>query len=174
MKTKKFILSMGMAVASMLATVPANAAEYIYTMSNGSKLTINSTTSSATFIGADINTSMTSTSFATFTGGANPVFTAVLSALDGVRKIGGTWYNDNEYGATTIHPQKLIMSGNSVNLWAWWGPQFQGGDYVTSITGYTFNSSTTGGTVPEPGMLGLFGIGAAALLLRRRRKAVAA
>ena len=155
------------AVAALAAVTPASAATYTYTMTNNDVLSIDTVSKSATFKGATINASMTSAAFASFAGGAAPTFTAVLSALDGTRLINGQWVTDNPLNATTTHPQKLIMSGTSVNLWAWWGNPISGGDYVTTIKNYS--------AVPEPGMVGLLGASVAGLALaRRRRKAVAA
>ncbi|MCB2088108.1 MAG: PEP-CTERM sorting domain-containing protein [Sphingomonadaceae bacterium] len=162
------------AIALTMAAVatPAQADIFSYTMSNGSVLSINNETNTATFVGNNINTSMTSDAFATFAGGANPVFTAVLSSLDGTRLVNGQWLTDNPYLADSTHPQKLIMeSTGRVNLWAWWGNPISAGDYITYVTSYSV--STSGGTqVPEPGMLGLFGLAAAGVMFgRRRRKA---
>jgi len=155
-----------------LAT-PASADIYRYTMTNSDVLTINSATESATFVGSSIDVSMTSSDFSSFVGGALPSFTAVLSSLDGVRLIGGKWVNDNPLNSTTSHPQKLLMNGNRVNLWAWWGDPISGGDYVKRIAGY---EHVPGNSVPEPGMLGLMvaGLGGIAFARRRRKKTAAA
>lgn len=162
--TLKIAAVMGFALA---VTSPASAAIYDYTMTNGSVLSINTDTSSATLIGSDINTSMTSDSFSSFTGGASPVFSFVLDSLDGTRLVRGNWLTDNPLYSTTTHPQKLISYGpsrnNRVNLWAWWGNPIKGGDYITYIKSYSSQ-------VPAPGMLALFGIGAAAIGMRRRKK----
>lgn len=163
----KTSLSALTALAAIAAVSPASAATYSYTMTNNDVLTISTDTQSATFKGAKIDASMTSAAFSSFAGGAAPTFTAVLSALDGTRLVNGQWLTDNPLNADTTHPQKLIMSGTSVNLWAWWGDPIQGGDYVTTIKSYN--------AVPEPGMLGLMGAAVAGVLVaRRRRKAVAA
>lgn len=168
---KKAAFAIGLMASAMAA--PASATIYEYTMSNGSVLAINTDTSSATFTGNNINTSMTSSSFATFAGGAMPVFSFVLDSLDGTRLINGQWITDNPLYATTTHPQKLISYGNTqVNLWAWWGDPIIGGDYITYITSYRENSAA----VPEPGALGLMalGLGGVAIARRRRRKTKAA
>ena len=159
-------------MAAAMAT-PASAAIYEYTMTDGSVLAINTDTSSATFSGNTINTTMTSSSFASFTGGAMPVFSFVLDSLDGTRLINGRWVTDNPLFADTTHPQKLISygsgSGGRVNLWAWWGDPIIGGDYITYIASYRAD-------VPEPGALGLMalGLGGVAIARRRRRKTKAA
>ena len=157
--------------AAMLAAAPASAALYTYTMTNGDVLEIDSTTSSATWVGDKIDVSMTSADFATFTGGSWPRFSYVLDSLDGTRLINGVWETDNPLYADTTHPQKLIASkgsnGTKINLWAWWGDPIVGGDYIKTVGDYSAQ-------VPEPGVLGLFGLGLAALGWRRRRKAAAA
>jgi len=163
---KKAVLAASGA-AAMLAAAPASAAIYTYNMQGGDVLTIDSTAQTATWTGATIDVSMTSADFATFTGGAKPIFSFVLDSLDGTRLINGQWLTDNPLNADTTHPQKLIASKagskTKVNLWAWWGDPIKGGDYIRKIGGYSAQ-------VPAPGMLALFGIGLAALGWRRRRK----
>lgn len=169
-KKSKFGLAAALGLAMLSA--PAQADVFTYNMSNGSRLTIDNSTGTGTFTGSDINVTMASAAFTSFLGGANPTFSAVLSALDGARLVNGRWITDNPYLADSTHPQKLIMSGSSVNLWAWWGNPIAAGDYITRITGYSV--STSGGNpVPEPGMLGLFGAALAGLGFARRRKAKA-
>lgn len=161
-----------MAVAGLAMANPASAAVYNYTMTNGDVLSISSTTQSATFTGATINATMTSAAFAGFVGGAAPTFTAVLNSLDGTRLINGSWMTDNPLYSTTTHPQKLIISGPCINLWAWWGNPIVGGDYLTGIKSYSVSPDP----VPEPEMLGLLAasLGGLALIRHRRRKTVAA
>jgi len=172
----KKIFAAAAAFAAVSAATPASAAIYTYTMTNNSVLKIDSVAQTATFTGANINASMASAAFATFPGGALPTFTAVLSSLDGTRLINGAWVTDNPLYSTTTHPQKLIMQGANVNLWAWWGNPIIGGDYLTTIQSYSVNSTSGGTGVPEPGMLGLLaaGLGGMALARRRRRKAALA
>ncbi len=158
----------------VVASTPASAAIYNYTMTNNDKLSINTATNSATFTGATINAAMVSSAFATFAGGAAPTFTAVLSDLTGTRLINGSWVTDNPLYSTTTHPQKLIMSGTGVNLWAWWGNPITGGDYLTTIKSYTVDPGNPGTSVPEPGMAGLLALGLGGLAFARRRKAQAA
>lgn len=168
--TVKKLFAAAVALAAMATSMPASAAIFTYTMTNNSVLSINSASQSATFTGADINASMTSAAFATFPGGALPNFTGVLSSLDGTRLINGQLVTDNPLHINTTHPQKLIMSGKHVNLWAWWGDPIIGGDYLTKIKSYTFNSTTGGTSVPEPGMLGLLAAGLTGLALARRSR----
>lgn len=173
MPMNKILAAAAAAFAAVATATPASAAIYTYTMTNNSVLSINSDTKSATFKGSDIDVSMTSAAFATFPGGALPFFTAVLSSLDGTRLINGKQVTDNPKDANTTHPQKLIIEGKNVNLWAWWGNPIIGGDYLTKIKSYSVNStsSTSGGTsVPEPGMLGLMAAGVAGLAFARRKR----
>ena len=153
------------AVAALAAVSPASAAIYTYNLSTGSGtdvLRIDTVAQAATYTGAVVNATMTSADFAAFTGGAAPTFVANLATLTGTRIINGVSYAPN-----AGHQQQLKFMGTSVKLWSWWGPNNQGGDYVTTITSY--------GTVPEPGMLGLMGATLAGVALtRRRRKALAA
>ncbi len=166
----KKLLAAAVALAAVSAAMPASAAIYTYTMTNNSVLSIDSAAQSATFTHTDLNASMTSAAFASFPGGALPVFTAVLSSLDGTRLINGSWVTDNPLNSTTTHPQKLIMNGSNVNLWAWWGNPIIGGDYLTTIKSYSVNSTTGGTSVPEPGMLGLLAAGITGLALARRSR----
>ncbi|MEZ5742248.1 MAG: PEP-CTERM sorting domain-containing protein [Sphingomonadaceae bacterium] len=161
----KLIAALG---AFAFSTAPAAADVFTYNMTNGDTLSINSDTQSATYVGSTIDVSMTSADFASFAGGANPTFTAVLSSLDGLRLIGGKWLTDNPKNVDTTHPQKLIFEGNGrVNLWAWWGDPIVGGDYIKNIGSY---SHTPTNPVPEPGMLGLLALGAGGVAFARRRR----
>lgn len=170
MPMNKILAAAAAAFAAVATATPASAAIYTYTMTNNSVLSINSDTKSATFKGSDIDVSMTSAAFATFPGGALPFFTAVLSSLDGTRLINGKQVTDNPKDANTTHPQKLIIEGKDVNLWAWWGNPIIGGDYLTKIKSYSVNSTSGGTSVPEPGMLGLMAAGLAGLACARRKR----
>ena len=175
-------IAMALIAASTLAlAAPASASIYTYTQSNGAVLTINTQTGTGTLIGNDINSTFTSSDFTSFTGGPNPTGSFNLDSLDGYRVIGGRRHYDNP-----AHQQKLIISASGrTNLWSYWGNSPRYGDYISHISGYTPPTPTgssgssggstgggsTGGTdVPAPGMLVLFGLGAGAVALRRRRK----
>jgi hypothetical protein len=95
-----------------------------------------------------------------------PVFTAVLRSLEGTRLINGDWVTDNPKDVNTTHPQKLIIQGANVNLWAWWGNPIIGGDYLTTIKSY----SVTPSPVPEPGMMGILAVGLTGLAFARRKR----
>ena len=183
---KKTILTLAAFSAAAIAAAPASATIYTYTQTNGAVLTINTATNTGTLIGRDINARFTSADFANFTGGENPTGMFALDNLDGYRIINGRRYSDN-----VSHPQKLIIDANGrTNLWSYWGRGNQYGDYITRIGSYTPpappTTSSSGGTgtggssggtptdVPAPGMLALFGLGAGAIALRRRRKKAAA
>ncbi len=177
---KKSSIAAGCVAAALTFSAPASASVFTYNQNNGAVLTINTATRTGTLIGADINTTFTSPDFANFTGGRNPTGSFNLATLDGYRLINGQRFPDN-----TSHPQRLIFGSNgSTNLWSFWGTGSQFGDYITRIIGYTppppvgsTGGSTGGGStgggstdIPAPGMLALFGIGAAAVAFRRRRK----
>jgi len=181
MKTKLTAIILAATATAALAA-PANATTFTYHQSNGSVLTIDTATQTGTLIGRDINTRFTSSDFANFTGGANPRGTFNLDSLDGFRIINGRRIRDN-----TSHPQRLTFGNNGrTNLWSYWGRNNRYGDYITRIRRYTpptSSSSSTGGSssggstggssggtnVPAPGMVLLFGAGAAALAFRRRK-----
>lgn len=161
----KKTLAAALTLCGLSVATPAHADIFTYTMTNGSVLSIDNQSNSATFTGSNIDVSMISTDFASFTGGALPSFTAVLSSLDGTRLVNGNWITDNPHLADSTHPQKLMMYTNGrVNLWAWWGNPIVAGDYITTVASYSVTR------VPEPGMLGLFGLAAAGIAFGRRRK----
>ncbi len=165
MKTLKIGIASLMAAGTMMAAAPASATIFEYGFGNGDRLAIDTETQTATWVGTNINTTMTSPDFANFTGGENPNLMATLTSLDGTRIINGNTYTDNPLNINTSHPQKLIGYGTGkFNLWAWWGPNREGGDYVRTATSYSVSE------VPAPGMLGLFGLGLAALGFRARRR----
>ena len=149
------------AVAALVAVSPASAATYSYTMTNSDVLTINTSTQSGTLVGSSINAAFTSADLAAFPGGASLNFVATLATLTGTRIINGVSYAPN-----AGHTQMLKFMGSSVNLWSYWGPNNQGGDYVDNIRSYS--------AVPEPGMLGLMGVTLAGFALARRRRQTAA
>lgn len=164
-KILKLVMAAAMA-SGLMAAAPASATIFEYTMTNGDLLTINSETESATWKGDSIDVTMTSSDFASFTGGENPSFMAVLSSLDGTRIINGQSYTDNPKNINTTHPQKLIGMGDKskFNLWAWWGDPIRGGDYVRSIGSYSASQ------VPAPGMAALFALALAMIGFGRRRR----
>ncbi|MBS0254452.1 MAG: PEP-CTERM sorting domain-containing protein [Proteobacteria bacterium] len=93
-------------------------------------------------------------------------------------------YGGATYTPTAGHQPMLELMGNNINLWAVWSAAGCAscatlGDTLKNIdpTGYTHTpagGSSGGVAVPEPGMVGLMGLGVAALVARRRRGARAA
>ena len=162
----------GLAGAAMMT--PASAAVYTYTMTNGSVLKIDSSTSTGTMVGSGLNATFKSADFATFTGGDNPNFMTTLTSLTGSRTVNGVTYLPNL--TDRVHPPMLELGQSAggagkVNLWAIWtsasGDSI--GDYVTSIQSYTPPSSTGGTDVPAPAMPILLGLGALGLAYRARQ-----
>ncbi|WP_379548208.1 hypothetical protein ACFCW2_03470 [Qipengyuania sp. DSG2-2] len=168
MRNLKLAATGAAAIAALAVAAPANATIFEYGMTDGSVLTINTDTSTGTWVGSDINAVFTSDDFATFTGGANPTFSSILTSLDGTRLINGQLVTDNPKNIDTTHPQKLIGWGDRFNLWAWWGDPIIGGDYVRSIDSYSATE------VPAPGMFGLFAMALALLGFGRFRRGGAA
>lgn len=181
---KKLSIGVGLMTALFAASEQANAATYSYTLEGGRGFTINNVgtasnqsntdgvltidtaTGLGTVIGAAMNVAF-SGDFSSFTGGAAPqgMFNITISPTSTLT------YQGNDYNVAAAHQPMLKLMGNSINLWAVWKSPTCAkclplGDTVKNIT-----SSSSGGTaVPEPGMLGLFGLGAAAVVFGRRRK----
>lgn len=172
----KLNLIKGAILAATAATLaaPASAAVYKYTMTNGSVLTINSSTATGTMIGNGINATFKSADFATFTGGEKPNFMTVLTSLTGSRTVSGTTYLPNL--TDKVHPPILKIGQpaggeGQINLWAIWTNACNDsiGDYLTTIKSYTPPSSSGGTNVPAPAMPILLGLGALGLAYRARR-----
>jgi hypothetical protein len=163
---KKAFLGLASIIAASLTT-PAFAAVYTYTLTNNDVLTVNTSANSGTLIGSQINAAFTG-GLSAFTGGPTPSYMALLDTLTGTRVINGVSLSVSPPNLN--HPQKLIFSGTSINLWSYWGNPVQGGDYVVGIKGYTPPAP-----VPEPAMMGLFALASGGLLFARsRRKKIAA
>lgn len=153
------------ALATTAVAAPASASIFEYDMTNGDLLTINTDTGSGTWVGDTIDASFTSPDFAGFTGGETPLFTYILTSLDGTRIVNGQTLTDNPLYIDTTHPQVLKGLGDGrINLWAWWGDPIKAGDYVKHI------GSVRTVDVPAPGMLGLFGLALGLIAFGRRRK----
>ena len=159
-------------VAAALAS-PASAAIYNYNMSNGAVMTINTATASGSMIGSGIDATFSGAGLASFAGGFNlPSFMTNISIdPSSTRVVGGVTYSPNTNHQQMLETGAAAGGSNVVNLWSYWGlpacPSCSNllGDYLVTAV-----SSSSGGTaVPEPGMIGLFGLGAAGLLVSRRR-----
>ena len=86
-------------------------------------------------------------------------------------------YQGNSYGLYSAgHQEMLKFMGSSINLWAeWQSASCPACAILGDTVGNISSSSTSGGTaVPEPGMVGLMGLGVMALAFRRRIAAAAA
>ena len=178
------------AVCAVAASSSAFADVYSYTESGGSGLTIanvgvapgqapfgatlslNTATGTGSLVGNDVNINFTG-NFAGFTGGASPMGMYNIAIQPG----SAITYNGNSYGLdTTGHQDMLKFMGSSINLWAeWQSASCPACAILGDTVGNISSSSTSGGTaVPEPGMVGLMGLGVMALAFRRRIAAVAA
>lgn len=184
MKTvvKNWVKSLGIAAAVTVAASPAQASVYSYTVTGGQGLTFHNVgtaspqpnTDGTLIIDTDNNFGqfnigdagiVTFTGdFSSFTGGSAPHgmfdINVALSQLN---------YFGTIYKVDGGHQPMLELFGNSMNFWAvWTAPNCALcaplGDILKDITG---SSSTD---VPEPGMVGLLGLGAAAVAFRRRRR----
>lgn len=133
-------------------------------------LTIDTTAGTGSVIGSAINAAFTG-NFSSFTGGAAPTGMFDISLLPSSTLT----YKGSTYKPQAGHQPMLELFGTNINLWAVWTAPGCGscatlGDVLKNVS-----SSSTGGTaVPEPGMIGLMGLGAAALVWRRRRSAMPA
>ena len=130
-----------------------------------STLTIDTTAGTGSVIGSAINAAFTG-DFSTFTGGAAPsgMFNINITPTSTLT------YQGNTYQVSPLHQPMLELLGSSINLWAVWTSPGCSSCATLGDTLKNVSSSTTGGTqVPEPGMIGLMGLGAAALVWRRRR-----
>lgn len=173
----------------LLAAAPAHAGIYDYTLSGGPGITtygvgsapgqgtysadlkIDTTAGTGTLIGdgGAVNVSFTG-NFAGFAGGANPLVTYSV-VIDPSSSI---TYGGHTYGLLNTAPAHVNMiqfQGSSINLWAeWTAAGCPSCSLLGDTTGNISSSTSSGGTaVPEPGMVGLMGLGAAALVWRRRK-----
>lgn len=179
----KKILATAFFAIGMAAAIPANATIYTYRQADNNVLTINTATGTGTLVGAGINLSFTSAAFRTFTGGAAPSGTFAIDTIQGTRVVNGVTTT-----AVDVDRERLTFQTNgSTSLW------FQTVDprgnrasnditsrtvqFVppppTGSTGGGVGGGSTGGgptDVPAPGMLALFGLGAAAVAIGRRRR----
>ena len=179
----KLLLGAGLAMA---AAAPAHATIYDYTLAGNNGLTvanvgvlagqpaftgnvqIDTTAGTGTFTGDNgaINISFTG-NFSSFMGGASPMsmYNIVIDPTSSI-SFGGHTYT--LVSPTSSHPDMLEFQTTAINLWAEWAAS---GCASCKILGDTTGNITGGGTpVPEPGMVGLMGLGVAALVWQRRRK----
>lgn len=179
-----------------MAGTSANAEIFDYTMSGNTGMTIvnvgtlpgqqpftgdlqvNTTTGTGTFTGdgGAINIAFTG-NFAGFMGGASPMSMYNI-AIDPSSSINFGGHTYSLINPDASHPDMLEMEGSYIKLWAEWSaPGCASCQILGDINGGISSSSggtSSGGTaVPEPGMVGLMGLGVVAMMLRRRKTAVA-
>ena len=185
----------------LMAGTSANAEIFDYTMSGNTGMTIanvgtlpgqqpftgdlqiNTTTGTGTFTGdgGAIKIAFTG-NFAGFMGGASPMNMYSI-AIDPSSTISFGGHTYSLVNPDSSHPDMLEFEGSYIKLWAEWSApgcascQTLGdinGGISSSSGGTTSGGTTSGGTaVPEPGMVGLIGLGVVAMMLRRRKTAVA-
>lgn len=167
------------AVAAVAFTAsPANASVFKYVLSNNSTLTIDTVAQRGSLIGENINATFSGKDLASFAGEDNlPNFMGniVIDSSSTRTTSTGNVYSVINGG----HPQMLTTGTISykgaptvgVNLWGLWKSsscsKCQLEDYKAPL--YATSSSSGGTAVPEPGMIGLFGLGVVGLVLGRRR-----
>jgi len=189
-KLYRILLRSAAAFCAVAASSNAYADVYTYTENGGEGLTIanvgiapnqgpfsatlqvDTATGTGSLVGNDVNIDFTG-NFAGFTGGASPTSMYNISILPG----SSISYQGNNYTLDPNgHQDMLKFMGSSINLWAEWQSATCPacailGDTVGNIS----SSSSSGGTaVPEPGMVGLMGLGVMALAFRRRIAAAVA
>lgn len=159
--------AIALAASGMVATAPASATVFEYTMNDGDILTLDTANGTGSWIGDDITTSFTG-DFSGFQGGANPSFMFTLTDLTGTREIGGKTFAATNRNGNRTHPFMLkTKSNNKINLWSWWGDPVVAGDYVRKISDFRVVPPVD---VPAPGVLGLFALALCALGFGRRRR----
>jgi len=177
---KKFIAGT-VALSALAMAMPASAKVYELTMADSSKITINTTTMIGTWIGTAINATFSGAGLANFSTGAGgaldiPSFgTDVTIDPSSNLNIGGRIYNITP--ATPGHAQMFeagaVAGGkNVVNLWAVWSNATcycTYGDFVNTVTGARSYGEPS--PVPEPGVIGLMGLGVMGMAFARRRRA---
>lgn len=110
--------------------------------------------------------------FGSFTGGASPLSSFMIMIQPGSDIVyGGKTYSLVDTGAS--HPDMLnFETGKAIRLWAEWQDT---GCASCKVLGDLVGTISSGGTpVPEPGMVGLMGLGVLGLAFRRRIAAIAA
>ncbi len=165
------------AICALAAASSAHAGVYQYSETgvgntNGAKtaeLTVDTTAGTGSLIGSGLNISFTG-DFSGFTGGAAPssMYSITIASTSSITDNGHVY---TLVDPATVHPDMLKFQGSTINLWATW--QSPGYSNLGDTVG-TISSSSTGGTaVPEPGMVGLMGLGVLGLAFRRRLANVA-
>lgn len=171
-------IMIGVLAAVAFTANPARASVYSYLMNNNSVLSIDTSAGTGSLKGSDINATFTG-DFTSFAGGFDlPDFMANITIDPNSTRI----YRGGTYSLAPGH-QPMLKTGsfaytnapaNAVNLWATWSnPGCANcsplGDY--GVTAVSSSTSSGGAAVPEPGMIGLFGLGLVGLVLGRRHGA---
>jgi len=180
---KKFIAGT-VTMTALAMAMPASATVYELSMSDNSKVTINTETMIGTWIGGAINATFSGAGLASFNLDVPDGYVGLRSADYGVTLSPTSTITGSDgkvYFPTKVHEQRFktgAVTGDpfSVMLWSYWGPA--GCDKCTNIGDYVYKAvswqtvpSSSGGTsVPEPGMVGLMGLGVLGMAFARRRR----
>lgn len=188
-KLSRTLWASAAAISALVTASSAQAAVYSYSESGGEGLTffnvgpatpqnpfsatftVDTSTGKCSVIGSGVDVTFTG-NFSAFTGGSSPSGTYNVT-IDPTSNI---VYNGNTYTlvATPTHADMIIFQGSSINLWGEWAATGCGSCQNLGDTVGNISSSSTGGTaVPEPGMVGLMGLGVLGLAFRRRLANVA-
>jgi hypothetical protein len=153
------------------------------------QLTVDTTAGTGSLVGdgGAINVSFTG-NFSGFMGGSSPMNMYDIA----INPASSIMYQGNSYSLVNTgaaHPDMLEFMGSSINLWAEWSAAGCNscsllGDTIGNISSSSGGMTSSGGTtssggmtssggtsVPEPGMVGLMGLGMVALMVRRRKAA---
>lgn len=180
---KKFIASAIM-FSTLAAAGPASATVYeLYFLENQGTLTIDTEKAIGSWVNANLNATFSGAGLANFSANASPnggnfplapFSSDIVISADSTYTAGGIVYRPNQ-----VHQQKLLVEGDKgFNLWSWWGtPDCPNCQYIGDQKGVAYgihaspSSSSSGGTdVPEPGVMGLMGLGVLGMAFGRRRR----
>ena len=175
---KKIISSAAM-MSALAVAAPASATVYQMSLQDGTKVSINTDTAIGTWVGNGVNATFSGAGLANFsidpTSVLNiPSFMTNISITPGSTIVS----NGTTYFANTTH-QQMFEAGaaaggaNALNLWSYWGTAACPnctylGDKTGTVAGA--RSYENPPSVPEPGMVGLLGLGVLGMAFARRRR----
>jgi len=174
---RKPLLFVTVATAAVALSNPASAALYTYDayISNGignAQITVDSVAGTARYSGANIDLTVTSNSLVGFNGTNRRSTRYRASGISGTFTRYGRTYN--AYASTTPKYTQIALRNGRNFLWTY-GRDNRGRRYDFDGKGSLRHTGSTGGStggtpVPEPGVIGLFGLSLAGLWLGLRRR----